>query len=85
MERVERVAAIIERFVAEHPSACDTAWGVNAFWLRSVPDDISLADLALALQALVSRSVLDRVVIGGQTHYTACKAPSRPDNGPENT
>ena len=64
-ERVDRIAAALERYVAMHPCASDTIEGIQRWWLRGEYPAIDLRLLALALDRLVSRGAMVRRVLPG--------------------
>ncbi len=57
------IAQIIERYVANHPRAADTAEGVRAWWVGGERHGASLADVQKALDSLVESGRLCRSIL----------------------
>ena len=58
----------VERYLAAHPNAADSADGVRRWWLAD--PSIPLADIEAALEALVTRGLLDvRWLLDGTAIY----------------
>jgi hypothetical protein len=57
------IAQIIERYVAKHPRAADTAEGVRAWWVGAERHDASIEDVQQALDVLVESGRLCRSIL----------------------
>lgn len=69
----------IERYVAQHPGAADSATGIAQWWLPEMGIDASMDDVTQALEILVDRGVLEsRPVPGGQPIYRAASHRGTP-------
>jgi len=70
--RCLRAADAIERYLALHPSAADSARGIAQWWLPSMGVDLPLAAVEAALEHLVRAGRLARECpAGGQPIYRA--------------
>jgi hypothetical protein len=69
----------IERYVAQHPAAADSAEGIAQWWLPAMGIDASMDEVTQALEILVDRGVLERAPLpGGQAIYRAAPQSSTP-------
>ena len=70
--RIDELVGRISRYLAAHPSACDTAEGIHQWWLAgtSTPQDVSAA-----LDHLVRAGSVERLVQHSSTVYRAKHAP----------
>ena len=66
-ERILLIAQVIERYVAEHPRAADTAKGIHTWWVAPHRRDDSLADVQQALDHLVALGRFSRTVLADGT------------------
>jgi hypothetical protein len=66
-ERIIVIAALIERYVTEHPQAADTAKGICQWWLASQYYRAPLADVQGALDHLVGLGRLRSTVLADGT------------------
>ena len=75
----QRAMQAIERYVAQHPAAADSAEGIAQWWLPAMGIDASMDEVTQALEILVDRGVLERAPLpGGQAIYRAAPHPSTP-------
>ncbi len=78
-DAVRAIAAEIERYVAAHPGAADTAEGIQRWWLSGRLADEPAAVLTEALDALIARGVIARRTLpDGRTLYAASQGRRRP-------
>ena len=69
----------IERYVAQHPAAADSAAGIAQWWLPSMGVDASMDEVTEALEMLAESGVLKRTpLLGGQAIYRAASQPPTP-------
>lgn len=61
------IAQIIERYVTEYPRAADTPKGICEWWVAPLRPDASMTDVQLALDYLVERNRLSRIVLADGT------------------
>ena len=74
-----RAMQAIERYVAQHPAAADSAEGIAQWWLPAMGVDASMNEVTQALEALVDLGVLERSPLpGGQAIYRAASQPTTP-------
>ena len=75
----QRAMQAIERYVAQHPAAADSAEGIAQWWLPAMGIDASMDEVTQALEILVDRGVLERTPLpGGQAIYRAAQQSSTP-------
>lgn len=73
---VGQVADAIRAYVSAHPAACDSATGIQKWWLPAELANCSTADLAAALAALHAAGVLGETRLpDGEAVYSAAKQP----------
>ena len=66
-------------YVRGQESAAETANGVNSVWLCRPPNRMSVAEVELALEGLVSRGLLEKHVLPGTTVvYRRFRGPACP-------
>lgn len=66
-------------YVRGQESAAETANGVNNVWLCRPANKMSIAEVELALEGLVSRSLLEKHVLPGSTVvYRRFRGPAHP-------
>lgn len=58
-----RTAQAILAYLARHPRAADTEHGIAQWWLPEMGVEAPLAQVQQALQALVQRGEMERVVL----------------------
>jgi hypothetical protein len=81
-ERILVIATIIERYVAEHPQAADTPKGICKWWVAPQGHDASIPDVRRALDYLVERHRLSRIVLADGTTIYAREALQTQGNNP---
>lgn len=64
-----QLAVEIERYLAAHPHAADSADGVLHWWLRRQRYEESMTKIQRALELLVQRGAVTKRVVGGQVVY----------------
>jgi hypothetical protein len=75
-ERINVIAQIIERYVAEHPRAADTVEGIRSWWLGGQQYADPFDDVQKALDLLVTAGRLRRSVLpDGVAIYSAQTSP----------
>jgi hypothetical protein len=57
------LAKVIERYVDCHPKAADTAEGIRGWWMREREQNDSVEDVETALDYLIARGCLSRIVL----------------------
>jgi hypothetical protein len=70
--RVGELVAQIERYLAAHPSACDTAQGVRQSWLSGT--DAPVQEVSAALEHLIQLGKVERLSKSGGTVFRANRA-----------
>jgi Fe2+ or Zn2+ uptake regulation protein len=66
------IAEDIERYLFEHPSASDTAAGIQSCWLSAEWRSASVATVEAALTALERNGIVERrEVLGGSVIFSA--------------
>ena len=76
-ERTLMIAGIIERYVDDHPRAADTAEGIRGWWLAPQRQGDSIQDVETALDYLVERKILSRVLLAdGSVIYARAERPN---------
>jgi hypothetical protein len=78
--QIVEIAAIIERYVTEHPRAADTAEGIRSWWVARERYDNSLETVQQALDHLIQAGRLMRTTLPDGTVIYARAAPPRPDD-----
>jgi hypothetical protein len=58
--RIARIASMVERYVAAHPTASDTIAGIRRWWLIPAPSEEDASLLESALEHLVDRGVMTK-------------------------
>jgi hypothetical protein len=67
----------IQRYVAEHLAAADSAAGIAQWWLPAMGVDASMDEVTEALEILAERGVLIRTPLpDGQAIYRAASPPA---------
>ncbi|MEO8062528.1 MAG: hypothetical protein ABI821_07250 [Pseudomonadota bacterium] len=61
---VERIAGVIERYLALHPNASDSLTGITRWWLEGI-EPPAPERVEAALQRLVARGRLIRTTLAG--------------------
>jgi hypothetical protein len=61
------LAKIIERYVNCHPRAADTSEGIRGWWMGLREQNDTLEDVESALEYLIGRGCLERVVLADGT------------------
>jgi LmbE family N-acetylglucosaminyl deacetylase len=70
--RRRRAAEAIEAYLARHPLAADTEQGIAQWWLGPMGVNVPLADVQQALEALLRKGRVERVVLpDGSAIYRA--------------
>ena len=64
----ERLAALIEAYLARRPHAADTEQGIADWWMREAGIVATAVEVAFALDALLSRGVVRRVPLPDGSH-----------------
>jgi len=82
---IERVAEVIQAYLAQHPAAADSAQGIAQWWLPGLGVDVPPEAVDRALELLVARGLVVRTdVTGGAAIYRAARgqaAQDAPTNG----
>lgn len=68
-DTIAQLAVEIERYLAAHPHAADSADGVLNWWLRRQRYEESLSKIQRALELLVQRGAVSKRVLAGQVVY----------------
>ena len=61
----ERVAGLIEGYLAQHPAAADSERGIAQWWLQSMGADVPVEVVREALDLLVQRGAVIRTTLPG--------------------
>lgn len=61
MVSAERLAAMIEDYIATRPRACDSAPGIADWWLPEEYSGVAIETLQVALDLLCERGVLEEI------------------------
>jgi Fe2+ or Zn2+ uptake regulation protein len=70
-DEVGSIAAEIERYLARHPNAADSADGIHRWWLPPRFGEQSLEAVEAALDLLVERGLMSKTVLeGGRVIYS---------------
>jgi hypothetical protein len=76
-DEAERVASLIEAYLAQHPAAADSERGIAQWWLQTMGADVPVEVVREALDVLVRRGAVIRTTVpGGPAIYR--KAGPRP-------
>jgi hypothetical protein len=78
--QIIEIAAIIERYVTEHPRAADTAEGIRSWWVASERYGNSLEAVRQALDYLIQAGRLMRTTLPDGTAIYARAALPSPDD-----
>jgi hypothetical protein len=74
---IERAIAVIERYVALHPTAADNAQGIAQWWLPEMGVDLPIELVHRALETMWQRGELERNVLpDGGAVYRAMPRPN---------
>jgi Fe2+ or Zn2+ uptake regulation protein len=69
-QRINEIASLIERYLADHPSAEDTLEGVSNFWLKMQRVEVTDSEVEQALERLVAMGrVRKKHLPDGRTIY----------------
>lgn len=80
---MQRVAALIETYLARHPAAADSEQGIAQWWMPATGADVPIETVRAALEWLVRRGAVHRTVVpGGPAIYRA--GTGGPRSGAEN-
>lgn len=72
---IERVAEVVEAYLAQHPAAADSAEGIAQWWLPGMGIDVPVETVGEALELLVRRGAVSRTAVsGGPAVYRAASA-----------
>ena len=76
---VESIAAEIERYLARHPNAADSADGIHRWWLPTRLSEKPLESVKAALEELVDRGVMSKTMLdGGRVIYSGASRRAGP-------
>ena len=68
---IAEIARAIERYLAKHPNAADSAEGIRRWWLMRLRYEESAQQVQQALEQLLRQGVVTkRVLTDGQVLYT---------------
>lgn len=69
---MQRVAALIEAYLARHPAAADSEQGIAQWWMPAMGADVPVETVCAALEWLVRRGAVHRTLVpGGPAIYRA--------------
>ncbi len=64
----ERLAGLIQAYLARWPKAADTEQGIADWWMREAGISVTAGEVAFALDALLARGVVRRMQLPDGTH-----------------
>ena len=71
---VAEIEALLRRYLKAHPQALDTERGICEWWLGDARGGYSAADVRAAIERLVAKGLLAKVVLpDGQCTYASPK------------
>jgi hypothetical protein len=68
-DRIGEVVAAIERYLAQHPAACDSADGIHQRWIVGI--EATVDDVSVALEHLTRMGCVQRARSGGRDVFRA--------------
>jgi Fe2+ or Zn2+ uptake regulation protein len=78
-DEVGSIAAEIERYLARHPNAADSADGIHRWWLPTRFSEQPLESVESALELLVDRGAVTKTVLeGGRVIYSGASRRTGP-------
>jgi Fe2+ or Zn2+ uptake regulation protein len=78
-DEVRSIAEEIERYLARHPNAADSADGIHRWWLPTRSSEKPLESVEAALELLVGRGVVSKTVLeGGRVIYSGTSRRAGP-------
>lgn len=75
--RVAQIAAAIERYLTNNPSAADSVTGIAQWWLPSVGMEGAPEEVEQALLLLQARRIMEGVQVGDRQRFWRAASPGK--------